>query len=63
MTHYKSPTNVTLKEHLEEGGFGVVGELDSVGLLLLLRTQAICEGGGQEYRPHSRLRALRLGPA
>lgn len=51
------------RKHLEENGFGVEGELDPVGLLLLLRTEALGEGGGQEDRPQSRPPASGPGPA
>lgn len=41
--------DVTGRRYLEEGRSGVVGELDPVGLLLLLRTEAHDEGGRQEH--------------
>lgn len=48
-------TNKYFVKYLEEGRFGEEGELEPVGLLLLLRTETRGEGGGQEYRPQSRL--------
>lgn len=44
---------VRMRKYLEEGRIGVEGELDSAGLLLLLRTESWGEGGGQEYRAQS----------
>lgn len=46
--------NEMMQKYLEQDRFGVKGELDPVGLLLLLRTEPGGEGGGQEYRPQSR---------
>lgn len=39
--------------YLKEGGLGVEGELDPVGLLLLLRTQTCSQGGRQGHRPEA----------
>lgn len=50
-------------EYLEEGRFGVEGELDPAGLLLLLGTETRGEGGGQEYRPRNRPWAPEPRPA
>lgn len=55
--------DVTMRKYLEEGGFGVEGELDPAGLLLLLRTETRGEGRGQEYRPQSRPWPLEPGSA
>lgn len=44
---------MTVRIYLEEGRFGVVGELHPAGLLLLLGAEAHDEGGRQEHRPHS----------
>lgn len=47
MNPYEAP------RYLEEGGLGVEGELDPVGLLLLLRTESCSQGGGQRHRPEA----------
>lgn len=44
---------MTMTKYLEEGRFGVEGELDPAGLLLLLTTETRGEGGGQGNRPQS----------
>lgn len=49
--------------NLEEGGAAEVGELDSVGLLLLLRTETVSEAGGEDHGPQGRVRPFRPGPA
>ena len=41
--------DVTVVKYLEKNVFGVEGELDPAGLLLLLRTETCSQGGGQEH--------------